>query len=57
MKGSKIMFRNNTFLLIRIIDLEEIYNYSFANWVINQAKKYKDELFEWMTRITDNPII
>jgi len=38
-------------------DLEEIYNYTFANWGIHQAEKYQDDLFDWMKIITENPNI
>jgi len=34
-------------------DLEEIYNYTFANWGIHQAEKYQDELFDWMNLILE----
>jgi len=40
-----------------INDLEEIYEYTIANWGIRQAEKYQDELFEWMSRVTENPHI
>ena len=38
-------------------DIEGIYEFTFANWGIRQAEKYQDELFEWMSRIIDNPQI
>lgn len=40
-----------------INDIEGIYEYTFANWGTRQAEKYQDELFEWMSRIIDNPKI
>ena len=38
-------------------DLEEIYDYTFMTWGINQAEKYQDELFDSMLSITKNPKI
>lgn len=32
-------------------DLEEIYEYTFANWGLSKQKRYQDELFEWISRM------
>lgn len=38
-------------------DLEEIFEYSFNNWGINQAEKYQDDLYNAMLLISNNPNI
>jgi len=38
-----------------IIDVEEIYEYTFLTWGVAQAEKYQDELFQSMISISNNP--
>lgn len=36
-------------------DLEDIFEYTFLTWGLEQAEKYQDELFDSMTDVLSNP--
>ena len=38
-----------------VLDLEDIYIYTFKTWGLKQAEKYQDELFERMVYLKRNP--
>jgi len=40
-----------------IIDVEEIFEFTYLTWGISQAEKYQDELFDSMITISNNPKI
>lgn len=40
-----------------VIDLEDIYEFTFQTWGMSQADKYQDELYSTMQSISKNPSI
>ncbi len=37
-----------------IVDLEEIYEYTYFNWGVRQAERYQDDLYDSMFKISKN---